>query len=121
MNSKNFRFSCIGAKINERLEKIRLVPGTIENSAILVQPDEFIGTGYRVKVALFAVVKISVGFPNPRQHRYGQGQSFFSTLERQASIHPRLAKVTIHRVCLKIYESKFFLRNEKKTYKFALI
>lgn len=43
-------------------------PTRVENSTVLVQPDEFIGGRDGMQIGLLAIEEVSVGFPNLLQH-----------------------------------------------------
>lgn len=74
----------------------------VEHASVLIDAHKLIRGGYRVQIALFAIVKICIRLPDARQHRDGQRQRVLCAFEGETLIHPGLAKITIHRVGLQV-------------------
>lgn len=78
----------------------------VEHASVLIDAHKLIRGGYRVQIALFAIVKIRIRLPDARQHRDGQRQCVLCALEGKTLIHPGLTKITVHRVGLQAKREK---------------
>lgn len=78
----------------------------VEHASVLIDAHKLIRGGYRVQIALFAIVKIRIRLPDARQHRDGQRQCVLCALEGKTLIHPGLSKITVHRVGLQAKREK---------------
>lgn len=98
--------------VHGEIRKIHGTPGFncqstgVEHASVLIDAHKLIRGGYRVQIALFAIVKIRIRLPDARQHRDRQRQCVLCALEGKTLIHPGLAKITVHRVGLQVETEK---------------